>query len=160
MPTAGLDYLLTAPDAWSLFGLERRFEVDLVLLEQRHAQLTQQARSFADRAPVTSEQLVQKLDEGRALLKNPVARGERLLSLLGGAQDPENDGVPPGFVEWFETFRRNPMPADMQQKREQLLENASRLFRNLGNADNAVVKRERRRQIRETLNAIRQLDQF
>ena len=28
------------------------------------------------------------------------------------------------------------------------------------NADNAVVKRERRRQIRETLNAMRQLDQF
>ena len=60
----------------------------------------------------------------------------------------------------IENFRRNPMPADMQQQREQLIENASRLFRNLGNADNAVVKRERRRQIREVLNAMRQLDQF
>src|SRR3954452_14206772 len=98
---AGLDYLLKAPDAWSLFGLERRWEVDLVLLEQRHAQLTEQARALAERHPAKSAELVQKLDDGRALLAKPVARGDRRLSLLGGAHDPENDGLPPGFGEWF-----------------------------------------------------------
>jgi hypothetical protein len=37
---------------------------------------------------------------------------------------------------------------------------AARLFRQLGSADNRVVQRERRRQIREALNALMQLDQL
>ena len=43
-------------------------------------------------------------------------------------------------------------------ERQRLLRVASNLFRLLGSADNGVVLRERRRQIRETLNAIGRLD--
>jgi hypothetical protein len=46
---------------------------------------------------------------------------------------------------------------DASAERTRLLAVAANLFRLLGNADNGVVLRERRRQIRETLNALKAL---
>ena len=69
------------------------------------------------------------------------------------AHPTPTDGLPPGFAEKLKS------PAiDANAERSRLLSIASNLFRLLGNADNGVVLRERRRQIRETLNALRALD--
>ena len=156
----GLDYLLLAPDPFVLFGLERSFDVNLVQLDERYAALAAQARSLASSDAGKSEKLLQKLEDGRAILADPVSRGEHLLRLLGGLGDPETDGLPPAFRERVKSGAVSGSSEEGEAERRRLILSASSLFRQLGSADNGVVQASRRRQIRENLNALREIDRM
>ncbi len=154
MPT--LDDLLTTPALFALFGLERKFNVDMAILDQRYAELKKHAESLTSTDPAKAGQALAKLATGRRTLADPAARGGYLLDLIGGAGEPETDGLPPGFSEKTDALRSG---GGVQAERDRLIGIATNLFRLTGSADNGVVQRERRRQIRETLNAIRRLDE-
>ena len=132
-------------DSFAVLGLPRRFDVDLFELERVAAERAKTAAADATTA--------QRVTAARDEIADPVARGTLLLRLMGGASDAPTDGLPAGFAD-----KLNSDTLDVDAEREQLLNVASNLFRLLGNADNGVVLRERRRQIRETLNALRRLD--
>jgi DnaJ-domain-containing protein 1 len=157
---AALDYLLSAGDPFSLFGLERSFDLNVVQLDERYADLTAQARALAGSDAGKSRQLLQKLDDGRAILADPVSRGEHLLRLLGGLADPKTDALPPAFRERVKSGAVSGSSAEAEAERRRLVLSASSLFRQLGSADNGVVQASRRRQIRETLNALREIDRM
>lgn len=153
-----LDYLLTAPDPFALLGIERRFDVDPAELDRRYGALLAHAGALSRSDPDQGKRVLEKLAEGRRVLADPVARGGLLLKLLGGAADAQTDSLPPRFRERLESARQEG-PADwMEQERGRLTGVASNLFRLRGSADNGVVLRARRRQIRQTLNAIRAID--
>ena len=126
-------------DSFAVLGLERRFDMHPADVERRAAQ-----------AGTSDPRVVAARDE----LVDPVSRGRLLLRLMGGAADAETDGLPPGFAD-----RMKSDAFDVGDERDRLMNVASNLFRLLGNADNGVVLRERRRQIRQTLNALRALPQ-
>jgi hypothetical protein len=153
--SAALDYLLTAPDPFALFGLERSFDVNTVQLDQRLAQLTEQARGLAADDPDKSARVLEKLADGHKALSNPVTRGELLLASMGGKSDPENTSLPPHFLEGS-AERVKDSDAYAHDWR-QLILTASNLFRLMDSADNGVVKRARRQQIRQTLNGLREI---
>jgi hypothetical protein len=88
---------------------------------------------------------------------DPVAHGFALLREMGGAADAPTDALPHDFRARLDDLEKA-TPAQRGTERRRLLGIASNLFRLLGSADNGVVLRERRRQIRETLNAIQRLD--
>ena len=106
-------------------------------------ELATQAGGLADRDKAA--RIVEKLEAARRTLADPVARGIHLLDLSGGAADAPTKDTPPGF---------RPSSAG---EYDRLNAEAARLFRQLGSADPRAVQRERRRQIRQTLNAIRML---
>ena len=84
---------------------------------------------------------------------------ERRLSLQKGAVgDPATGGVPPGFEERVEAMGGRPSAEAIRQERDRLTREAERLFGQLGRADNEVVQRGRRRQIRTLVNALRRLE--
>src|SRR4051812_19666818 len=118
---SALDYLLTAPDPFTLFGLERRYEVDPVLLEQRYNKLTGKVKSLSARDPVKAVQVLDKLGDGRRVLLNPVARGDHLLDLLGGAHDAITDGLPPGFLDKLDMLRRIKSEHEVGKERERMM---------------------------------------
>ncbi len=157
---SALDYLLNSPDAFALFGLERTFDVDTNVLEQRYASLTSQSESFAQSDPSKVTELREKLDDGKRLLADPVTRGAALLELLAGRAEAKIEGYPAGFIDKLEEMKSTPpTPEEVQLERKGLLAQASQIFRSLaGSADNGVVQRERRRQVRGALNAVRELD--
>ena len=132
-----------ASDSFAVLGLPRRFDVDPLEVERR----------AADRAAGADAATAQRLNAAKDQIADPVSRGTLLLQLMGGASDASTDGLPPGFAD-----RLNSGTLDLGAERDRLMTVASNLFRLLGNADNGVVLRERRRQIRETLNALRRLD--
>src|SRR5688500_6834966 len=96
---SALDLLLTASDPFALFGLERTFDVSAAQLEERYAPLRSQATAAEQLDPENARRARAKLDEGRKVLADPVARGRLLLELLGGAGDPPADGLPAKFRE-------------------------------------------------------------
>jgi hypothetical protein len=126
-------------DSFAVLGLERRFDLDPADVERRAAQ-----------AGASDARVAAARDE----LASPVSRGALLLRLMGGAADAPTNALPPGFAERIESGA-----FDAAAERDRLMNVAGNLFRLLGNADNGVVLRERRRQIRETLNALRALAQ-
>ena len=156
---SALDLLLGAPDPFALFGLERGFDLQLPELEQRHAALVGQVAAMEASDPEKAGRVRAALREGRDALADPVARGRLLLDLLGGAGDPKGEGLPPKFREKLRGGTDATAAGDWTAgERRRLVATASYLFRQLGNADNGVVQRERRRQIRENLNAVEQID--
>ena len=155
---AGLDELLSAPDAFALFGLERSFDVNLEQLQHSHDTLVVLATTLGRGEPEKSAQLSAKIREARDVLANPVARGRLLLDLLGGAGDPANTGPPAKFREKRDAAARDGSWAWADGERRRLVATASYLFRQLGSADNGVVQRERRRRIGESLHAIEAID--
>ena len=155
---SALDHLLAARDPFALFGLDRSFDVDLTQLNQRYAGLREQVQALAASDPDKAGRVLVELDHGRKAIASPVARGRLLLALLGGAGEPPTDGMPPGFREKLDGTDGGVTRDWHEAERRRLIENASNLFRLLGSADNGVVKRERRRQIRVTLNAIEEVD--
>ena len=131
------------PDSFALLGLERRFDVDPLDVERR----------ATDRSAQADEPTRSRLAAARGEIADPVTRGTLLLRLMGGASDAPTQGLPPGFADKLTSDA-----LDVDAERDRLMNVASNLFRLLGNADNGVVLRERRRQIRETLNVLRRLD--
>jgi len=132
-------------DSFAVLGLDRRFDVDP--LEVEHL--------AADRAAKAADpSAAQRIAAARDEIANPVSRGTLLLRLKGGASDAPTAGLPPGFADKLTSDT-----LDVDAERDGLMNVASNLFRLLGSADNGVVLRERRRQIRETLNALRRLDE-
>jgi hypothetical protein len=131
-------------DSFAVLGLPRRFDVDPFEVE----------RLAAERARSGDASTAQRIAAARDEIADPVSRGALLLRLMGGASDASTDGLPPGFA-----VRLNSDGLDGEAERDGLMNIASNLFRLLGNADNGVVLRERRRQIRETLNALKKLDE-
>jgi hypothetical protein len=154
MSTTDLDQLLTASDCFAMFGLDRRFDVEVNVLGDRYRALAAQAGALPDRDKAA--RIVEKLDGARQRLADPVSRGTHLLELLGGAADAATKDTPPGFRERLAAISQ--YPGDVDRERERLIAEAARLFRQLGSADPGAVHRERRRQIRQNLNAIRALD--
>jgi hypothetical protein len=132
----------TAADSFAVLGLDRRFDVDPFDVEQRASERAAQADASTAR----------RINAARDEIADPVSRGRLLLRLMGGASDAPTDGLPPGFAD-----KLNSYTLDVDAERDRLMNVASNLFRLLGNADNGVVLRERRRQIRETLNALKKL---
>ena len=133
-------------DSFAVLGLLRRFDVDLFEVERVAAER-------AKAAGAADASAAQRVTAARDEIADPVARGTLLLRLMGGASDAPTEGLPAGFADKLKSDT-----LDVDAEREQLLNVASNLFRLLGNADNGVVLRERRRQIRETLIALRRLD--
>jgi hypothetical protein len=131
-------------DSFAVLGLDRRFDVDPLDVERR----------AAERAAQADGSTAQRIHVARDELADPVSRGALLLRLMGGASDAPTAGLPPGFADQLKSET-----LDVDAERDRLMNVASNLFRLLGNADNGVVLRERRRQIRETLNALRRLDE-
>jgi hypothetical protein len=154
---SALDQVLSAPDPFAAFGFERTFDVNLAQLDQRYAGLVEQATALQQTDRDNGGRILAALNEGRRVLADPVARGRLLLDLLGGAGDPATGGLPPRVREKLEAGGGG-APGWQEGERRRLVSSASYLFRQLGSADNGVVQRERRRQIRESLNAIEQLD--
>lgn len=153
-----MDHLLAARDPFALFGLERKFDVNLAQLDQRYAGLREHVQTLAASDPDKAGRVLAELEHGRKAIANPVARGRLLLDLLGGAGEPPTDAMPPGFREQLDGASREVVGDWHGAERRRLIETASNLFRLLSSADNGVVKRERRRQIRTTLNAIEEVD--
>lgn len=133
-------------DSFAVLGLPRRFDVDPLEVERLAADRA--AKAAADRAAA------QRVTAARDEIADPVARGTLLLRLMGGASDAPTNGLPPGFADKLKSDT-----LDVDAERDGLMNAASNLFRLLGNADNGVVLRERRRQIRETLNALKKLEE-
>jgi hypothetical protein len=132
----------TAADSFAVLGLDRRFDVDPFDVERR----------ASERAAKADASTARRINAARDEIADPVSRGRLLLRLMGGASDAPTDGLPPGFAD-----KLNSYTLDVDAERDRLMNVASNLFRLLGNADNGVVLRERRRQIRETLNALKKL---
>ena len=153
-----LNYLLAAPDLFALFGLNRTFDVDLALLDLRYTELKRQVEAMTTTDAPKAGLVLESLATGHRTLTDPIARGGYLLDLIGGASEPETAGLPPGEGEKLEALRSD--PAGAKAERDAMVARASNLFRLTGSADNGVVQRARRRQIRETLNAIRKLDEL
>ena len=130
-------------DSFTLLGLDRRFDVDPFEVERRAADL-------AGKADASS---AERITAARDELADPVSRGTLLLRLMGGASDAPTEGLPFGFADKLKSGT-----LDVDTERDRLMNVASNLFRLLGTADNGAVLRERHRQIRETLNALRQLE--
>jgi hypothetical protein len=136
--------MVETSDSFAVLGLPRRFDVDPTEVE----------RLAAERAKAADASAAQRIAAARGEFADPGTRGTLLLTLMGGASDAPTDGLPPGFAE-----KLNSGALDVDAERDRLMNIASNLFRLLGNADNGVVLRERRRQIRETLNALGQLSE-
>jgi hypothetical protein len=153
--SASLDYLLASPDAFALFGFERSFDINTTQLDERHARLTEQARAASADNPQKSTRVVEKLAEGHKALSDPVRRGELLLEGMGGKSDPGTTALPPRFLEGADERTKDADGYDHDWR--QLILQASNLFRLMGSADNAVVKRARRQQIRQVLNGLREI---
>jgi hypothetical protein len=129
-------------DSFAVLGLDRRFDLDPFDVERR----------ASERAASADASTAARINAARDEIADPVSRGTLLLRLMGGASDAPTDGLPAGFADKLKSDT-----LDVDAERDQLMNVASNLFRLLGNADNGVVLRERRRQIRETLNALRRL---
>jgi len=127
-----------------VLGLDRRFDLDPFDVERR----------ASERAASADASTAARINAARDEIADPVSRGTLLLRLMGGASDAPTDGLPAGFADKLKSDT-----LDVDAERDRLMNVASNLFRLLGNADNGVVLRERRRQIRETLNALRRLDE-
>ena len=155
---SALDHLLAARDPFSLFGLDRKFDVDLTQLDQRFAGLREHVKTLEASDPEKTRQVLVELGQGRKAIASPVTRGRLLLDLLGGAGEPPTDAMPPGFRDELDGANGGVTGDRQEAGRRRLIETASNLFRLLSSADNGVVKRERRRQIRLTLNAIEEVD--
>ena len=161
---SALDHLLNSPDLFSLFGLERRFDVDPALLQPRYAELRRQVESFVRGDDVATSAkastVLRKLEGARLTLSDPVTRGAYLLELSGGGGDPRTGGRPPGFRQKLERWAADAaaLADEMRRERDRLLGLAARLFGALGSADNGVVQRHRRQQIRDALDAVSDID--
>ena len=82
----------------------------------------------------------------------------RLLQQKGAAGDPRTGDVPPGFADRLVALGTSPSADDVRAEQDRLTREADRLFHQLGSADNEVVQRARRRQIRTLINALRRLE--
>jgi hypothetical protein len=132
-------------DSFAVLGLDRRFDVDPFEVE----------RVAADRATKAADPAAaQRITAARDEIADPVSRGALLLRLMGGAWDAPTEGLPFGFADKLKSDT-----LDVDAERDGLMNIASNLFRLLRSADNGGVLRERRRQVRETLNALRRLDE-
>ena len=94
-------------------------------------------------------------------LASRAAQGElRLRQQKGAAGDPPTDDFPPGFAERLAALGASPSAEAVHAELERLSGQADRLFEQLRSADNEVVQRARRRQIRTLVNAQRRLEQL
>lgn len=91
-------------DHFARFGLERVYDVDQVALERRWLELSrrlhsdrQVGKSSADRTRALM--LSASLNEGFAILREPVRRAEYLLGLKGGVGPEKDRRTPQGFLE-------------------------------------------------------------
>jgi DnaJ-domain-containing protein 1 len=149
-----LDHLLSASDPFTLFGFEHTFDINTTQLDQRYERLNRQARAIASDDPDKSARLLNELATGHKTLSDPATRGEVLLDALGGRSDPETSDLPPNFLA--RATERTDTDSYAHEWRHLIL-TASNLFRQLGSADNGAVQRERRRQIRQALNGLREI---
>lgn len=93
----------TAVDHFALFGLERRFELELERLEAVYHALQQRIHPdrFATRTATErrfSLEHVTRLNEAYRILSDPVARAGYLLTLLGHAPAQGGGGANPAFL--------------------------------------------------------------
>ena len=94
-------------------------------------------------------------------LASRAAQGElRLAQQNGAAADPPTDDLPPGFAERLAGLGPSPSSEAVRAEVDRLGAEADRLFKQLRSADNEVVQRARRRQIRTLLNAQRRLERL
>lgn len=94
-------FLQRPEDSFTLFGLERRFDIDAVRLEKsflelsralhpdRHRDVKEKARALAATAA---------MNQAYAVLKDRTKRAEYLLKLLGGPPADKDKRTPPGFL--------------------------------------------------------------
>jgi molecular chaperone HscB len=94
-------------DFFSVMGVERRFDVDLAVLEQRYRELTRKlhpdrfARADARARRASLGRSVQ-LNEAWRALKDPVRRAEYLLQLLTAGKSKPETAPPALLVEILE----------------------------------------------------------
>jgi molecular chaperone HscB len=86
-------------DCFELFGLQRRFDIDLGILHQKYLTLSQlvhpdMAGQESDDAHQYTLALSAKLNRAYETLKQPARRAEYLLTLAGGPTAAENKDVP------------------------------------------------------------------
>ena len=110
-------------DDFMLFGLPRRFAIDLHVLAQRWRDL--QAEVHPDRfaaegaaAQRVAMQWAVRVNEAYRRLKDPLARGIYLSELAGHRLDPhDNQAMPPTFLarqmEWHEALAEAESPDDI-----------------------------------------------
>jgi molecular chaperone HscB len=110
-------------DDFTLFGLPRRFAIDLDDLAQRWRNL--QAEVHPDRfaaegaaAQRVAMQWAVRVNEAYRRLKDPLARAAYLSELAGHRLDPhDNQAMPPGFLarqmEWHEALAEAESPEDV-----------------------------------------------
>lgn len=133
--------LLSTSDHFALFGLERRYDLDLAALEK--AYLEQSRRLHPDRQPpeLKTRALVQcaAMNQAYATLKDRTKRAEYLLALLGGKTADKDKRTPPGFlaemlekrelVEEGDRAKLEPMLARLERDEEKAHARLERLFR-------------------------------
>jgi len=156
-------------DYFARFGLDRRFELDERALEERAEALLSQARASGD-----GGESVEKIVEARRVLADPELRADYLLDLTGGPTAREVDTLWAEQRQTIDALRRqwadatardDPAAQDdvrraIAAERQARLGRVAALFRMLTGGDGPVVQRDRRRNLRMEINALRALGEI
>jgi hypothetical protein len=151
-------------DYFARFGLDRRFDIDEQALNARYQALV--ARAQASGGPGVAE-----IEEARRVLADPELRADHLLDLTGGPSARDVDVVWAEQRQTIDALRRRWADASertdpaaqgavrqaVAAERQARLARVATLFRMLTAGDGPVVQRDRRRDLRMEVNALREL---
>jgi molecular chaperone HscB len=159
---------MPAPDDYfARFGLDRRFELDEQALNERYQALVAQARASGGTGAA-------ELEQAHRVLADPELRADYLLDLTGGPSARELDTIwgeqrqtiDALRQQWAEATARGDDAAKdavrhaIAAERQARLGRVATLFRMLTGGDGPVVQRDRRRNLRMEINALRALGEI
>lgn len=161
-------------DYFTLFGLERTFDIDTNELEKRFLELSRLVHpdfhtNELDNVMMLSLEITSRMNQAYETLKDPITRAEYLLSLAGGPEARDDKSTPDDLLAYILHLRESFEFAKAQDEHETLAdirqaidtlkkqteEKIYRLARELNTQiNNEFLKRELRKQ----LNAIRYIN--
>ena len=153
-----------ADDYFARFGLDRRFDIDEQALNARYRALVAQSQASGGTG-------VAEIEDARRVLADPALRADYLLNLTGGpsardlgtvlgVQRQTMDGL---RKQWGDATARGDQAAldavrqAISAERQARLGCVATLFRMLTGGDGPVVQRDRRRNLRMEITALREL---
>jgi molecular chaperone HscB len=156
-------------DCFELFGMQRRFDVDLGALRQKYLTLSQlvhpdMAGQESDEARRYTLGLSAKLNRAYETLKNPARRAEYLLTLSGGPTAADNKNVPGQLLAEIMVLREEieeakeeddnnallEMRKQIQERYDQVMAEVTDLCSRLNAKDDQMLKT-----LREQLNGLK-----
>lgn len=163
---------MTRPDDdyFARFGLDRRFELDERALSERAEALLAQARASGGGGGGVGVDPA-AIEQAKRVLADPESRADYLLDLTGGPSARELDVV---WAEqrqtidalrsrWADATARSDQPEQgavrqaIAAERQARLTRVATFFRMLTGGDGPVAQRDRRRNLRMEINALREL---